>query len=277
MTNRPPEAENLLDQIAFLGAGNMATAMVEGLISKGVFPPERIACMGGSGATGPALAARTGIRLASTLDDLLAKAGTLVIAFKPQHLAGADPRLADLTAGRLVVSVLAGKKLSALAAAFPRARNLVRSMPNTPGQIGAGLTGWCSREPLDPTDRKVLEHAFGALGRSIELPEGQIDSFTAISGCGPAYVFEFAAALRDAGLALGFDAATAKLLAVETLLGASLLLSKRDVDPEVLRAQVTSPNGVTAAGLRKMADLDFRGMISASVLAAKARAVELSA
>jgi pyrroline-5-carboxylate reductase len=233
--------------------------------------------MGGSGKSGQALSERTGVRLARSLDELCAGADVLVVAFKPQHLAAADPRLAKLTEGRLVISVLAGKKVDALKGVFPSARNIVRSMPNTPGQIGAGLTGWCSLVPLTASDRVRLDAVFGALGVSLELPESQMDGFTAISGCGPAYVFEFAAALRDAGLGMGFDPVTAKLLAVETLLGASRLLARREVDPEVLRSAVTSPNGVTAAGLRKMADRDFRGMIRETVAAACARAEELSA
>jgi pyrroline-5-carboxylate reductase len=266
-----------MDDIAFLGAGSMALAMVEGLIAKGAYAPGRIICLGGTGATAPALSKRTGIRLAGSLEELLAGAGTLVVAFKPQNLGSADPRLAGLSQGRLVISVLAGKKVEALARVFPQARNVVRSMPNTPSQIGAGVTGWCSRAPLAPADRGVIDAVFGALGLSVELPEAQMDGFTAICGCGPAYVFEFAAALRDAGLAVGFDAQTSKLFAAETLLGAARLLARRDVDPEVLRSEVTSPNGVTAAGLRRMADLDFRGMIREAVLAATARSVELSA
>ena len=266
-----------METIAFLGAGNMAAAMVEGLIAKGAYPPGNIACLGGSGATAPELASRTGIRLARSLDELLWGAGTLVVAFKPQHLAGADPRLGALSAGRLVVSVLAGKRIESLSRAFSGARNVVRSMPNTPGQIGAGMTGWCSRDPLDAADRATLGLLFGALGVSMELPEAQLDAFTAVSGSGPAYVFEFAAALRDAGVAAGLDAATAGALAVETLLGASRLLARRGIDPETLRNQVTSPNGVTAAGLRRMSERDFRGMIRECVLAAKARSEELSA
>src|SRR5665213_4616737 len=125
-----------MDEIAFLGAGSMALAMVEGLIAKGAYSPERIICLGGTGATAPALSKRTGIRLAGSLEELLAGAGTLVVAFKPQNLAGADPRLAKLSEGRLVISVLAGKTVEALARVFPRARNVVRSMPNTPSQIG---------------------------------------------------------------------------------------------------------------------------------------------
>jgi pyrroline-5-carboxylate reductase len=265
-----------MDEIAFIGAGSMAAAMVQGLIAKGAWPAGKIACIGGGGTSAATLAARTGIRHAASLEDLLRNAGTLVVAFKPQHLAGADPTLAALSAGRLVISVLAGKKIEALAAVFPRARNIVRSMPNTPARIGSGLTGWCSRAALSAADREVLDKVFGSLGLSIEIPEAQIDAFTAICGCGPAYVFEFAAALRDAALSMGFDPATAKLFAVETLLGASRLLARDGADPEVLRSEVTSPNGVTAAGLRRMADRDFRGMIREVVNAAKTRAVELS-
>ena len=265
-----------MDEIAFLGAGSMAAAMVQGLTAKGAWPAGKIACIGGSGSSAVKLAARTGIRHAASLEDLLRDAGTVVVAFKPQHLAGADPRLAALTAGRLVISVLAGRKIEALAAVFPKARNIVRSMPNTPARIGAGLTGWCSRTAPSAADREVLEKLFDSLGHSIEIPEAQIDAFTAICGCGPAYVFEFAAALRDAALSEGFAPAAARMFAVETLLGASRLLARDGADPEVLRGEVTSPNGVTAAGLRRMADRDFRGMVREVVSAAKARAVELS-
>jgi pyrroline-5-carboxylate reductase len=266
-----------MKEIAFLGAGSMAGAMVEGMIAKGTYDRGHLACIGGSGASARLLSEKTGIRLASSLEDLLAGADALVVAFKPQNLAGADPRLAALTEGRLVISVLAGKKVGALSAAFPRARNVIRSMPNTPGKIGAGVTGWCAKSPLGEGDRRIVDSLFGALGVSIELPESQIDAFTAICGCGPAYVFEFAAALRDAALEMGFEPATAKSFAVETLLGASRLLAHEGVDPEVLRGQVTSPNGVTAAGLRRMADLDFRGTIRDAIRAAKARSEELSA
>ncbi|HEY1848134.1 MAG TPA: pyrroline-5-carboxylate reductase [Opitutaceae bacterium] len=265
-----------MDQLAFLGSGSMAAAMVDGLIAKGA-PPSSMSCIGGTGQSAAALAKRTGIRLASSLEDLLRGAGTLVVAFKPQHLSAADPRLAPLTEGKLVLSVLAGKRLEALGRAFPGARNVVRTMPNTPSQIGAGITGWCALRPLSPADRGSLQAVLEALGQQIELPEGQMDAFTAICGCGPAYVFEFAAALRDAALSLGFDAKQSRLLAVETLLGAARLLARKDADPEVLRSEVTSPNGATAAGLRRMADMDFRGMIRAAAAAAAARAQELSA
>ena len=263
-------------KIAFLGAGNMAAAMVEGLLAKGDLRPADLICLSGSQKSATALAARTGIQLAPSLEALLGDAGTLVVAFKPQHLATADPRLTALSAGKLVVSVLAGKRISSLARVFPQARNLVRTMPNTPGQIGAGITGWCSREPLQGSDRVTVEQLLHALGQAIEVPEADLDALTGVSGSGPAYVFEFAAALRDAGVAAGLERGTAEKLAVETLLGAARLLARKQIDPETLRDQVTSPNGTTFAGLQKLKAGDFRGLIRETVLAATARSKELS-
>jgi pyrroline-5-carboxylate reductase len=253
----------------------MAAAMVDGLISAQT-PPSDLVCLGGIKGSAPALAARTGIGLAAGIDELLAGRDTLVVAFKPQHLAGADSRLAELTAGKLVISVLAGKRLARLAEVFPRARNVIRAMPNTPGQIGAGMTGWCALDPLASSDRVIVEKLLGALGRHIEVPEAQMDALTAVSGCGPAFLFEFAAALRDGGVAAGLPRDVAQALAVETLLGAARLLSARQIEPELLRNQVTSPNGVTAAGLKTMESRDFRGLVAATILTAKNRSEELA-
>lgn len=262
--------------IAFLGAGNMAAAMVDGLIARDPGAKARLAAFTASGKSSQALAARTGIRAAASLPDLLQGAGALVVAFKPQHLATADGALAELTAGKLVISVLAGKTLATLARTFPAARNLVRTMPNTPSRIGAGMTGWCALAPLSAPDRTLVEGLLGAMGKSVEVAETQMDALTGVSGSGPAYVFEFAAALRDAGIAAGLEAKTAEALAVETLLGASRLLARRGLPPETLRDEVTSPNGTTFAGLQRLAAGDFRGLVRETVLAAKARAAELA-
>ena len=266
-----------MSRIAFLGAGNMAGAMIEGLLATGAMPAKDLSCLGGSGTSAGKLARATGIRLASDLEDLCRSADTLVVAFKPQHLANADPRLAELTRQHLVISVLAGRRLEALVAVFPAARNLVRTMPNTPGQIGAGITGWCAQHPLTPTDATTVLGLLQALGQAVEVPEPDLDALTAVSGSGPAYVFEFAAALREAGIGAGLAPATAERLAVETLLGAARLLARKGVPPEVLRDQVTSPNGTTYAGLQVMKAGDFRGLIARTVAAAANRSRELSA
>ena len=265
-----------MSMIAFLGSGNMATAFAEGLLAKNAVTQSALRCFSASGKSAAVLAEKTGILQARSLVELLAGADTLVVAFKPQHLATADPALANLTAGKLVLSVLAGKKISSLQRVFPQARNIVRTMPNTPGQIGAGITGWCVTAPLSATDRATVETILGALGKAVEVSEAQMDAVTGVSGSGPAYVFEFAAALRDAGVAAGLAPETAQTLAVETLLGAARLLARKNIEPETLRNQVTSPNGTTFAGLQRMAARDFRGLVREAVLAAKARSEELS-
>ena len=265
-----------MSMIAFLGSGNMATAFAEGLLAKNAVTQSALRCFSASGKSAAALAEKTGILQTRSLVELLAGADTLVVAFKPQHLATADPALANLTDGKLVLSVLAGKKISSLQRIFPQARNIVRTMPNTPGQIGAGITGWCVTAPLSATDRATVETILGALGKAVEVSEAQMDAVTGVSGSGPAYVFEFAAALRDAGVAAGLAPETAQTLAVETLLGAARLLARKNIEPETLRNQVTSPNGTTFAGLQRMAARDFRGVVREAVLAAKARSEELS-
>jgi len=142
-------------------------------------------------------------------------------------------------------------ELARLAQVFPNARNIVRAMPNTPGQIGAGVTGWCSLQKLSAEDQAQVETLLGALGKQFEVPESQMDALTALSGCGPAYLFEFAAALREGGIAAGLPHELAQALTIETLLGSSSLLAHRQIEPEILRNQVTSPNGVTFSGLKK--------------------------
>lgn len=265
-----------MSKIAFLGAGNLVSSMVDGLLAQGSVPRTDLICLSGSGRTATALAARTGIRQAASLDELLEGADLLVVAFKPQHLAAADPRLAALTTGKLVLSVLAGKRLTTLARTFPHARNLIRTMPNTPAGIGAAITPYCTHQPLTPADRSLVESFLGAFGQHLPIGEEHMDAVTAVSGSGPAFLFEYVAAMREAGVAAGLPADISARLATETVLGSARLLARRQVDPETLRNQVTSPNGTTFAGLRQMEARDFRGLLRETVLAAKARAGELS-
>jgi len=264
-----------MSKIAFLGAGRMASAMVGGILGKGGRPAD-LACTSGPDDTAHQLSAKTGITHQDDLAKLLGEADAIVLACKPQQLTSLDPRLAELTAGKLVLSILAGKRLGSLAKVFPKARNLVRAMPNTPGQIGAGVTGWCSLQPLVAADQKIVDLILGALGKMVGLREDQIDAVTGLSGSGPAYVFEFAAALREGGIAVGLDRDTAKLLAYETILGAAKLLEQSTVEAEELRNQVTSPNGTTYAGLMRMEAHKFRAIIAETVLAATKRSEELS-
>ena len=250
--------------------------MVRGLLAKKIQAPGDIACTSKHGVTAQKLAADTGISFEPDLPKLLAGADIVIVAFKPQSLAGADPRLAGLTAGKLVLSVLAGKPLARLAQTFPRARNLVRTLPNLPASIGAGITPWCSLTPLAPADRAGVGQLLGALGQLLELGEEHMDTVTALSGGGPAFLFEFVAALRDGGVAAGLPRETAQKLALETVLGSAKLLAHTGGEPEVLRDKVVSPNGTTFAGLQVMASAKFRETVKETILAATRRAGELS-
>ena len=252
-----------MSKIAFLGAGRMASAMVGGILGKGVRPAD-LACTSGPDDTARKLAARTGIAAHEDVAKLLAGVDAVVLACKPQQIPTLDPRLAELTAGKLVLSIVAGKRLSTLAQKVPKARNLVRAMPNTPGQIGAGVVGWASLQPTSTDDRQIVDLILGALGKMVALREDQLDAVTGLSGSGPAYVFEFAAALREAGIAVGLDRDTAKLLV------------QSPEEAEELRNQVTSPNGTTYAGLKRMEAHNFRSVIAETVLAATQRSEELS-
>lgn len=255
----------------------MASALVDGLLAKGTYTKDRISCIGGAeDNTADLLAKRTGVRKAKDLPDLLKDADVVVVAFKPQHLSSADPRLADLTAGKLVISILAGKPLAQLEKKFSRTRALVRTMPNTPAAIGAGITGWSVAKPLSESDRSAVLGILDAIGKQVEVPESEIDALMAVSSCGPAYLFEFAGALREAGIAAGLDRATSQLLAIEMLLGSAKLLAQSGAEPEDLRNQVTSPNGTTFAALKRFEAHHFRDMVKDAILAAKARSEELS-
>jgi pyrroline-5-carboxylate reductase len=263
-------------RLAFLGAGKIASAIVRGLLAKNVCRPADMSCCSKTGGTAEKLAAATGITHEPDLAKLVGLADIVIVAFKPQSLAAADPRLADLTAGKLVISVLAGKKLDRLAQVFPRARNLVRALPNTPAAIGAAMTTYAPLAPLSDADQRTVTSLLEALGQQLQVDEKHLDALTALGGSGPAFVFEFVAGLRDAGVAAGLPLEVAAKVALETTLGAARLLAQTGSQPEALRDQVTSPNGTTFAGLQVMAARQFRETLKETILAATARAGELS-
>jgi len=263
-------------QVAFIGAGKMASAMVRGLLSRQVYSPAQIGCTCGSDPSGPELAAKTGIIYAPEPEALLRTADIVVLACKPQQLATLDAAYVKQTEGKLLLSILAGTPLAKLAGKLPHARNIVRAMPNTPGQIGAGVTGWSARVALTEKDRSAVENILGSLGLVLEVPEADIDAVTAVSGSGPAYLFEFAAAFRAAAMATGLPPATAEKLALETIRGSALLLEKSGEDPEKLRDAVTSPGGTTEAALKVFKAANFRQTFLEAVAAARRRSEELA-
>jgi pyrroline-5-carboxylate reductase len=265
-------------KLAFVGAGKMVTAIVEGLLRNEIFSPEQMTCTSAPDGTSEKLSEATGIGRVDTFKELLGLGPERVLlGCKPYQLAELDTTTLDACDGFLVLSIMAGKTLDSLQGKFPNARNVVRSMPNIPGQIGAGVTGYLFAEPPTAEDEADVKRILSALGCAIKVEEERhIDSITAISGSGPAYVFEFACALEAAAESLGFDKECARTLATETVLGAARLMARSELDPETLRNNVTSPNGTTQAALESFAAEDYRGMIKRAAQAAYDRSIELS-
>ena len=263
-------------KIVFIGAGRMASAIVRGLLDKEHYTPDEIACTCGDDPTGAQLAEATGIRYLPDITQALYEADAVVLACKPQQFTDLDSALADAASGKLILSILAGTPLIRLSEKFNRARNIVRTMPNTPGQIGAGVTAFAPLRTLTEKDSTIVENTLSSLGNFHEVDESDLDAVTALSGSGPAYVFEFAAALREAGVNCGLDEDLSTSLAIDTLLGAAMLLAESEESPEALRNAVTSPGGTTAAALNVFSDANFRELVNRALAAAKARSIELA-
>lgn len=263
-------------RIAFIGAGRMARAMAGGIIQKGTAVPAGITCTSADDGTGEALADELGIHYTRDPAALLGAADVVVLACKPQQLSTLDPQLSAGCAGKLVLSILAGATRESLRAAFPGARNVIRAMPNTPGLIGAGVTVYAQDPELAIGDDARIRSILEALGKVYSVEEKDLDAVTAVSGSGPAYVFEMVAALRDAGIAEGLEPELAYQLSLQTVIGAGRLLEAVPESPETHRTWVSSPGGTTLAGLGVMDQSDFRGLMRQTVEAAARRSRELA-
>lgn len=250
--------------------------MIKGILENAFCAPTQIQCTSAPDGTGEAAAERFGIAYTPELEALIAPSDTLILAVKPQQLNELPATIADDTAGKLIVSILAGTPLKKLQATFPKARNIVRAMPNTPGMIGYGVTAYASTTPLSQADDAIAVGLLGALGKLLSVPEDKLDAVTGVSGSGPAYLFEFVAALRDGGIAAGLDPEIAYTLALETTRGAAELLKQVPETPEQHRDWVSSPGGTTLAGLGVMKNNDVRRILKDTVLAATARSKELA-
>lgn len=254
----------------------MAGAMVRGILKKGICESHCITCTSAADGTAEALASDTGIQCTYDWKALLESANWVILACKPQQLKELPAELSQLTAGKQILSILAGTTLSRLREVFPESANIIRCMPNTPGMIGMGITGFSPLNELDEEDESQVRGMLQALGEVIRLPEESLDAVTGVSGSGPAYVFEFVAALRDGGVAAGLDEETAYKLALKTVQGAAALLEAVPETPETHRNWVSSPGGTTLAGLGVMEQADFREIIKKTVAAATDRSKELS-
>jgi len=262
--------------IAFVGAGNMAGALIRGLVGTATVPADRIIAADPDRDRLSALAEELEIRVTSDNAEALQEATVVVLAIKPQVFAQVLPGLsAAARQDALLVSIAAGISTSIIERALPDGARVVRTMPNTPALVGAGATAIAAGTSATDDDLELAETLFRSVGISVRVPEEQIDAVTGLSGSGPAYVFAMIEALRDAGAREGLPAETALQLASQTVFGAARLLLDEKEAPEVLRDRVTSPGGTTRAGLDALAAAGFADAIMGAVEAATRRSVEL--
>jgi pyrroline-5-carboxylate reductase len=262
-------------KITFIGGGNMANALIGGLIRQG-FSPADIRVVEPFAENRARIAEAFGIASQPASDATAADCDCLVLSVKPQQMREALAPLAGRLTGQLVISIAAGTRLADISRWLGGHRRLVRTMPNTPALIGAGITGLYADPDVDAEGRHQAERILGAVGKTLWIAdESQMDAVTAVSGSGPAYVFYFIEALRDAARELGFDDAQARLLAIETVVGAAALAAGSDEDVAVLRQRVTSKGGTTEAALNSLEADRVKPAFVRAIQAADARGREL--
>ena len=261
--------------LAFIGAGNMAASLIHGLLNDGASAADiRIA--------DPVPAQRDkfaslGVQTYADNDQAVAGADIVVLAVKPQVARDVVSGLTTLQPAQVMLSIAAGINLASLSRWSSAHQPIVRCMPNTPALYGAGMSALFANDHCSTTQRQLAETTLTAAGETLWVSqESALDAVTAVSGSGPAYFFLLMEAMVDSGVALGLDQKTATRLTLQTAYGAALMARDSDESPAVLRQNVTSPGGTTAAALEVMMERHMPEIIKAALVAADARATELA-
>ncbi|GAA4182772.1 pyrroline-5-carboxylate reductase [Gryllotalpicola kribbensis] len=281
MTDAP---RTTLPPIAFLGAGSMAGAILNGLLSPAVTVEGGIRVTSRTAEKAATFADVAGVTAAATESDQDANraavrgAKLVVLAVKPYLVPEVLAEVAaDLEPDAVVVSVAAGVTVATMEAAVPASVAVIRTMPNTPAQVGRGVTGLSAGPRATADDVALVRALFETVGAVVEVPEEQLDALSTISGSGPAYIFLLVEELTKTAVAKGFSPAQAKLLVEQTFLGASELLVATGEDPAELRRRVTSPKGTTEKAIEVLQGANLSVLFDRATDAALARARELAA
>jgi pyrroline-5-carboxylate reductase len=263
-------------KIAFLGSGNMAEALVKGLLGSGVAAPAEIVCAEPVAARRDLLRQRYGISVTASNVEAVSAAELVVLSVKPQVAEAVLTEIApSLGASRLLVSIAAGVPIAAIARRLGAGARIVRTMPNTPALVGAGATALARGGAATEADLALAKSLFEAVGIAVVVDEHLLDAVTGLSGSGPAYVFLAIEALADGGVKAGLPRATAIALAAQTVVGAGKMVLETGEHPGKLKDQVTSPGGTTIAGVHALETAGYRAALIAAVEAAAKRSKEL--
>jgi pyrroline-5-carboxylate reductase len=265
----------LKKKIAFIGPGGMAEAMIAGLLKKKLAKPENVTAAGPREERAAELHRKYGIQTGTDNSSAAHQADVVVLSVKPQRLTEVMKGLKGVRSDALVLSIIAGANIKKISTGLKH-KAIVRSMPNTPGQIGEGITVWTASKETTEEQQQTARAILGALGEEVYVEdENYLDMATALSGNGPAYVFLFTEALIDAGVHMGFPRRIAEQLVLQTIKGSASFYEQAGKHPAALRNQVTSPGGTSAEALYYLEKAGFRTAISRAVWAAYQRSVEL--
>jgi pyrroline-5-carboxylate reductase len=265
----------LKKRFSFVGPGVMAEAMIAGTLRKKLVRPEDISAAGPRPERGEQLKRKYGIHVTTNNASAVRNADVVVLSVKPQRLSEVMKGLRGIRPEALVLSIVAGASIRKLATGLKH-KAIVRSMPNTPGQIGEGITVWTASNDTSSRQRDLARQILGAMGDEIFVEdESYLDMATALSGNGPAYVFLFTEALIDAGVHMGIPRRISEALVLKTLSGSASFYERAAQHPAALRNQVTSPGGTSAEALYYLEKAGFRSAISRAVWAGYQRSLEL--
>ncbi len=260
----------------FLGTGNMAEALIRGLLRSGAVKPEQVWGSEPRASRMEQIKSRYGIHVTKYNVDVVRHASVIILSVKPQILPSVLDEIAPhLKPRALVISVAAGVPIAVIEARLPTGIRVVRTMPNTPALVGAGATAIAANQHATADDLKITEQIFRSVGMTVVLDEEQLDAVTGLSGSGPAYMFLIIEALSDAGVKVGLSRYNAVALAAHTVLGSAKLLIETGDHPGQLKDMVTSPGGTAIAGLHTLEAGGLRTTLMNAVEAATRRSREL--
>jgi pyrroline-5-carboxylate reductase len=262
--------------IGFIGAGNMAEAMIGGLVRGNHVPPNKIVASDPRKERLDELQKQFGIDVTTVNREIVQRSGLVVLSIKPQIMDKVLREIGEhMKPGTLVVSIAAGVDTEMIEAAVADGVRVVRAMPNTPALVGAGATAIAAGKHASETDLATAKALFDAVGITVELDESHLDAVTGLSGSGPAYIFLILEALADAGVKVGLSRRNAQRLAAQTVMGSAKMLLETDEHPGRLKDMVTSPGGTAIAGLHTLEEGGLRTTLINAVETATKRAREL--
>jgi pyrroline-5-carboxylate reductase len=269
--------ESCFSTLGFLGAGNMAGAILRGTVGRELLPSGRAWACDVLEEKLAGLNRELGIQVTQDPRTLVANAKSIVLAVKPQDSLQLLDAIRDkVTPEHLIISIVAGKATQTLGEHLPEGTRIVRVMPNTPALIGTGAAGVAAGKHATAADLQATLALFGAVGIAYEVKEQDLDAVTALSGSGPAYVFRFMEIMVEAGVAMGLKPEVAEALTLQTVLGAAQLAIQSSDSLTELRRRVTSPGGTTAAALAVFEEKGLADVLIAGLLRARDRSIELS-